>query len=157
FDALIAWAGVLGKLGRIDESREAIERISRVSSGSIDRLGRCAQTCVNLRHFQAGVREFRRMLDLSPENPVAWSGLTNCLMETCAWDELADARSKVLALEQAGSRIDPLLVMRLTDDPARLLECAQRYAPLAIADATAPVRKATAVDGRKIRVAYFSP
>jgi protein O-GlcNAc transferase len=153
-DALLNFGHLLARLGRHRDAEAAYERLSAASSGRADLLAKCAQSLANIRSFEPAARDFRRVIELEREDPAAWCGLANCLSSLCDWSELDAVREKIDALVAAGKRVDPLLYVRLLDDPAGQLACARGYAPSAGAGSARAPRGGR--DG-KIRVTYMSP
>ena len=74
-------------------------------------------------------------------------------MESCDWTGVSEARGKVLALVDAGQPVNPLTLMRISDDPAQLLRNARAAAP----KLPAPRLPARAGSDRRLRLAYVSP
>ena len=155
-DALFGLADTLTRLKRADEARAVIDRMLAATSGNAERLVKCAQMLTTIRHHGPAARAFRQSIEFAPDNPVAWAGLANALMETCDWGDFETVRRKVIDLVEAGQPVDPLLFVRLCDDPARQLKCARGFAPSPTAEPAAPAIARNSLS-EKIRIAYLSP
>lgn len=141
---------------RFDAAVALYDRALSIARDDDDVLRARGNACVQLGRYEEAEREFRRQLDRSPDSGAAWQGLANCLMETCNWEALGDARRQITAMVESGQQVEPLLFMRLVDDPALQLTCARQNAPTEPSSAAAPPARSGAGNG-KIRIAYVSP
>jgi predicted O-linked N-acetylglucosamine transferase (SPINDLY family) len=151
-DALIGRGSVLARLRQPQEAIATLDRIP-VAHEPGQRFNR-ANLKQSLGLYEAATSDYRALTGTPPFAAAAWQGLLRCAMESCDWPGVAEARGKVLALADAGKPIDPLLVMRISDDPAQHLRCARAAAPKL---PPAPRLPAQAASGRRLRLAYVSP
>ena len=152
-EALIGQGAALARLGRIDESVATFERIPIGQNPA--NLHKRANLLQSLGLLGAAARDFQN-LALFPSHALAgWVGLMTCAQESCDWAQVAQARQRVLAAVNAGQRVDPLLVLRISSDPAEHLKAARNAAPRI---AAARLTRVPAV-GRpaRLRIAYVSP
>jgi protein O-GlcNAc transferase len=150
-EALIARGTALAALGRADDAVATFERIPTNPSN----LHKRADLLRNLGLFAAAARDYRRLTEISPHALFGWEGLIMCAQESCDWGALEDPRRRILAAVNAGQRVDPLLMLRISSDPAEHLKCATTAAPRA-----APTPFFTAPAGSRptqLRIAYISP
>jgi predicted O-linked N-acetylglucosamine transferase (SPINDLY family) len=150
-EALIGRGTVLAGLRRADEAVATFERIP-LGQNPGD-LHKRASLLESLGLLTAAARDYRRIIGMSPQALPAWAGLARCALEGCDWTGLEEPRQKILAAVDAGAPVDPLLILRLSDDPARQLRCARSIAPRA---APAP-RPAARPRPPRLRIAYLSP
>jgi predicted O-linked N-acetylglucosamine transferase (SPINDLY family) len=152
-EALIARGTVLASLRRDAEAVAAFDRIP-VDRDPVD-LRRRADLLQSLGLLTAAARDYRRLTGMTQHALAGWIGLARCAQERCDWDALEEPRRRVLAAVDAGVPIDPLLVLRLSSDPAQQLRAARRVAPRAT---PAPPRRAeTRTRPPRLRIAYLSP
>lgn len=154
-DALFGLADTLTRSGCAEEAAAVIDRMLTTSCENAEQLAKCCQLLVTIRHYGAAARGFRRLVEMTPDESPAWGGLANCMMEICDWRDFDAVRLKMVEFVTGGRRVDPLLFVRLCDDPARQLQCARGFASAVAAGWQAPARSPRRSD--KIRIAYLSP
>jgi predicted O-linked N-acetylglucosamine transferase (SPINDLY family) len=152
-EALIARGTLLASLRRDDEAVATLARIP-VERDPID-LRRRADLQQNLGLLTAAARDYRRLTGMAPHALAGWIGLARCAQDRCDWNALEEPRQKVLSAVDAGLPIDPLLVLRLSSDPAQQLRAARRVAPRAAS--RPPPRAPARTRPPRLRVAYLSP
>jgi protein O-GlcNAc transferase len=105
-------------------------------------------------NFDAAVRDYEQVLRIASDDPVAMGGLVNALQELCDWDKLEGPRYVLRTMIDAGQSIDPLLLIRLLDDPSEQLKCACNYVRATVR--ATPLPAGARSSSSKIRVAYLS-
>jgi protein O-GlcNAc transferase len=152
-EALIGRGSVLAKLGRTDEAVGTFDKIPILQSSA--NLYKRANLQKSLGLYAAAARDYRQLVRVPPFILPAWQGLLSCAMDSCDWNGFSEPREKILTALDSGERIDPLLIMRITDNPAQHLKAAKAVAPRAAPRQYAPAPKKS--QGSRLRIAYVSP
>lgn len=152
-EALIYRGTVLSCIDRPDEAVVTFARIPVAQNPA--NLYRRAQLQQRLGLYAAAARDFRRLIEISPNALPAWMGLLGCASESCDWPALEEPRRKVLAAIDTGQAVYPMEALRYSSNPAQQLKCAMRYAPRAIQGAEYTMRKPARPT--RLRIAYVSP
>jgi protein O-GlcNAc transferase len=156
-DALLYRGHALRQLSRLEEAIAAYGHgLARHPQDEVLLANRADALC-RARRFDAAIRDYERALELAPDDAVATGGLINALQESCCWDRLEAPLQRLTTLVDAGRPVDPLLLIRVSDDPSRQFQCARNYVRAtvpAIPNPLPPIA-AAATKGR-LRVAYLS-
>jgi protein O-GlcNAc transferase len=154
-DALLNRGNVLLRLGRLEEAIGAYTEGLARSPQDAGLLSNRAGALSRAGRFEAAIGDYQQVLRATPEDPAALSGLVNALQETCDWDHIEGLLRALRALVDSGQSIDPLLVIRTSDDPLEQLKCARNYVRASVPIMASPPLITRSPSG-KIRVAYLS-
>ena len=152
-EALIARGALLVRLGQPADAVATFDRLPVWHKPA--ELAKRANMQRSLGLLDAAARDYRRLVELSPQALPGWVGLVLCATESCDWQGLAEPRRRVLAAVDAGQPVQPLLVMQISSDPAQHLKAARAVAP-----GVAPAAPAFTRRGQRparLRIAYLSP
>jgi protein O-GlcNAc transferase len=156
-DALLNRGNALARLGRRDDAIAAYGRGLAKYPGDPGLLANRAGALARARRFGLAVRDYEQALEVAPDDLLALSGLVSALQEECSWSKIEGPLHKLQAAVNKGGSIDPLLMVRISDDPLRQLECARNHVRTLSDRAPARPPSAGSHQRDRIRIAYVSP
>jgi len=155
-DALLNRGNALVRLGRTEEAITAYGHGLAKYHHDAGLLANRAGVLSRAGRFDAAIRDYENALRVAGDDPAAIGGLVNALQEICDWDQLAGPLQKLEAQIDAGQSVDPLLLLRISDDPLRQLECARNWVRTTVPTMSSTVLPRAGASSGKLRVAYLS-
>ncbi len=151
-DALVGRGNAQLALNRAAEALESYERALAKDPDQRDALLNRGNALVRLGRTEEAITAYGHGLAKYPHD----GGLVNALQEICDWDQLAGPLQKLEAQIDAGQSVDPLLLLRISDDPLRQLECARNWVRTTVPTMSSTVLPRAGASSGKLRVAYLS-
>jgi predicted O-linked N-acetylglucosamine transferase (SPINDLY family) len=147
----------LVNMGRHIEAIGSFDKVLARSPQHIGALRNRALALTKLKRYDDAISDHERVMAINPAHPRTLGDLADCCAAICDWSRTTRLTDMLSVGVMAGRLIVPPFVMlRMTDDPAVLLECARRHvehdAPSRL---QLPRRISSRQDG-KIRIAYLS-
>ena len=147
----------LKQLKRDDDALAAFDKALALRPAYAEALFSRGDVLSQLKRHDEAVASYERAIAIWPDHPHALNGLADTALAVCDWKR-ADALSGRLAAGIAAGTavVNPFTLIRLTDDPALHLICAEAF----VRDRLKSARPALRDGGRwthdEIRVAYLS-
>ena len=147
----------LKQLKRNEEALAAFDTALTLRPGYAEALFSRGDVLSELKRHDEAVASYERAIAIWPDHPHALSGLADTALAICDWKRV-DELSVLLAsgISAGMAVVNPFTLIRLTDDPALHLICAEAF----VRDRIKSARPTLRDDGRwkhdKIRVAYLS-
>jgi protein O-GlcNAc transferase len=147
----------LKQLKRSEEALAAFDKALTLRSGYAEALFSRGDVLSELKRHDEAVMSYERAIAIWPDHPHALNGLADTALAVCDWKQVGELSVLLASGIAAGTVVvNPFTLIRLTDDPALHLICAEAF----VRDRIKSARPALRDDGRwkhdKIRVAYLS-
>ena len=155
FEAWFHRAIALYELGQDEPAITNYDQALALRPDSISALNNRGWALIQAKRFADAARDYRRLEDLLPGSPLALNGAAFCASQLCDWSRQDEVVAGLRKHIEAGSpHIKLGTLIAYNDDPALQRQCARNI--VAALPPQAPVVRATAFAGDKIRLAYCS-
>lgn len=147
----------LRQLKRDDEALAAFDKALALRPGYAEALFSRADVLSQLKRHDEAIASYQRAIATWPDHPHALSGLADTALATCDWKRTDELSVRLAAGIAAGTAVvNPFTLIRLTDDPALHLICAEAFVRDRIKSARPVLRDGGCWTHDRIRIAYLS-
>ncbi len=127
-DAFYNRGTALKELGRPAEAVASYDRALALRPDHAETLFSRGDALNELKRHEDAIASYERAIALRPDHPYAFSGLAESALAICDWTRTAELAGRLEALvAERKAIVNPLTLIRLSDDPALHLTCARAF------------------------------